>query len=481
MPESIFPAWKATQYDYDDISLLDESAFYRICLNSQQIAILKASLEPTHWMTRWSNYPGTKIELDQWITEIDHQLNTGELCMGCNDCYVDINNTINLYLENMTIVNTWVDAFEASGGVSVSSQVSNDIKFGQGHDTETAAQLCLAIELFINAFCDAALAAKNAEASGALEKAGQILVASAAAFAAGAFLLPPALAGAAAAAALGAAIGAVLNRILPGVIDDLVVSSLEDETARREMMCCMYSLLTAPASIIGWTTWKGNLFRSLSVYNCLDAELSANGQKLREFLRSTIAPSKELYVSFYNNLSDLGWLAYADSLPICAVCGDWCYLYDFTASNHSWQIDTAHDFGFYTASEGWKSEFPQYPESSPTENTGLFVYRDLPQECLMTKATCTFIYEGTPSGINRNAELRLYDGSGFLIGYRAKTNLDIDIGVQETLTIEAEEGIYVSRVYCDFVGECETATLTVTLLSVQIEGLGPNPEGLDNC
>lgn len=443
--------------------------------NNHQRAFFAALHELTqNWVWKWDDdQPGQGAQVgavwEQIISEAILDFVFAGGCMKCNYCYVDISNTINLYIENISTVNTWVDSFNTSGGVTVSSQVSNDIKYGQGHDAATDDQICLMIDLFIDAFCDAAFAAGEASTKSGLDRMGETLAAASGAFAAAALLLPPALAGAAAAAALSAAISALLSRIPLFEPPTELFAALADDEARREMKCCMFNVLSAPASILSWANWQGLFFGLVS---CPIEGTSENGVILRSFFQGTISPSVELYVSFYRQLDELGFLAYADQLPLCVLCGDWCYNFNFTTSDESWQIWDVEPYGEYVADTGWQSTF-----SSNSER--LFIVRD-DDVAVANRVRLDWICSGTGTHSARRISVTL-TRNGFEVYEASTTSIDFDADGEAGNHVFLPGDVEYDRIRVTFTSDSTSGFINMLVTYVEIEGPGINPYGADNC
>jgi len=434
------------------------------------------------WVWEWDDTrpaEGSNVAAvwDEIIFQATWDFFVGGGCMNCNYCYVDVQANIDLFVTNIAIVNTWVDAFVTSGGVSVGSQVSNDIKIGQGHDTETKQQYCLMVDLFIDAFVAGCLQTEISKQQSGINRTGEILAAVAGAFAAAAILLPPALAGAAAAAGLGAAIGALLSRLPLDFFETAgLLDALNDAEAVREMKCCMYSLAASTASINSWAGWSVHLFRDTGTYNCTD--LSANGEILRQFFKGTITPSKEMYVSFYRQLDDFGWLDHASDLPLCGLCGDWCYAWDFTASNGGFTEDIPDRVGYgdYVASEGWHTEYPGVDGSSQA----LYIRRDLPTAAIVKRIEYWGVGTGTGTHPIRSVNVYLYRNNSLVQTYTDPGWLYDADGEANNDWLEFEP-VEADEVWVIIVGNDSSDTLDFLLTALQLQGNGANPMGADNC
>jgi hypothetical protein len=390
-------------------------------------------------------------------------------CMNCNYCYFDLSNTIETYITNISTVNTWVDAFTTSGGVNITTQVSSDIKYSQGHDVATDAQICLAVDLFIDALCEGAIAAHASGTDTAIDRLNNILVNSAAAFMVAAVLFPPSIAIVANSVALGAAIGAVLTQILPGLITTPLAAALADEEARREMKCCMFNVLSAVAAIASWPTWQG-LFKGLVA--CPTAAMSDNGKLLRTWMQGIVSPSSELYVAFYRQLDDWGLLAYEDDLPLCTVCGDWCYRFDFTAGDQGWSIWTEQPYGEYVAATGWQSTF-----SANYEQMFIILEDD---KAVANRVRLDWICSGTGTHIPRSISVTLTRG-GLEVYEAAVSTMDFDADGEAGYHVFEPDSVEYDRIRITFTAESSSGSINMLVTYCEVGGIGPNPYGADNC
>jgi len=80
--------WKAITINYADMAGYDDVIENSVCLTQRQIAIIKASLVPQYWTTRWDNLSISRQALLEMMSEIDYRLN-----LDCNmtDCITIMN------------------------------------------------------------------------------------------------------------------------------------------------------------------------------------------------------------------------------------------------------------------------------------------------------------------------------------------------------------------------------------------------------
>jgi len=310
-----YPVHKDVALDYDFISSLDNINYRAVCLTDQQASILKSVLVMAYWKTRWDNLTLDDLELHQLIAEIDWRLNPEEDCMGCVTCLTNTIETINFISDQTTIIYTDNDTFISSGGTTVNSMVSNNVKYGVGHDDYTDAQICFMAGMFVRSFAQAVLQADLSQNKSETEQTQDVINLTSIAFA-GIALAVPALSIAVGLsvvvmAAAGIAIGIYAN----GTIDSDIRDALQDDEALEMIACCMFKRLSTPATIASWSYW-----RTLWTSQCPatgEPALTDNAKILRDFYYATVAQSQDAYIQFYEFMDDNNWLADAAAIPQC--------------------------------------------------------------------------------------------------------------------------------------------------------------------
>lgn len=322
MTRAEYPHWKVPLVDWSIIDQMDTAISYEICLNQQQVAIVLANLETAAWKTRYLNLTLTDDELLTFIVELRSKFMGVEDCMGCNDCSTQIINNINTYVDNSQTSNDWYGDFISSGGSSVGSQVSDDLKHGQGHDSETSRLWCVMVEQFLPAFRDALLTQYENLQDEKTVRVEKILAGLAAALGAAAILVPPAAAAGLAAAALGAAITAVVVEVSSYYLTPDVIEALQDDDALDQMICCMFARIDSATAVLNWANWQ-TMFSDQATL-CDYDDLSGNALILADVFHELIAHDPRMYVSFFRTLNDFDWLDQVDGLPPCQcpLCGD---------------------------------------------------------------------------------------------------------------------------------------------------------------
>lgn len=267
--------WKGVTQDWAETITADDTDVFTYCLTQQQSMILKAALQPLYWATRWTNFTGTKDELEAKIAAIDAILD-GDDCMACDcqdicDCLSqcdqftqgqDIN--INLLLQFIAIQqNYWIDIFDGSP-----TSINPDAPTTTWNaDAQRDLALCMATQRYVYSFAEAQAATINKSLGFTLGLAAGV-----------AFFTGGLLAGVAVVAA-----GAL------AVTAQTALDALNDEQALLDVACCMYNGL------------QGLAVDSVSFEQSLDAcgFLPGTNQAIvRDLVADTLDEAGNLY-AFY--------------------------------------------------------------------------------------------------------------------------------------------------------------------------------------
>lgn len=404
-------------------------------------------------------------------------------CMAsdCIDCYVSKQQFITEVTNNYTTFNTWHDEFNTSGGVSIATQVSDDIEKNKGHDAATEHLWCYMTELYINALCEGLLQQKASESRDRLDSFADVAEAVSGALGLAALLVPAAGATALASAALGIVLGSAIARVLPANINDQIKADLQDAQARTEVACCMYSRLKLSGTIITAASWIAQVLAATTGGSfCDDTNFSEAGKRLRAFLRPIVATTEQ-YIAFWRTLSDFDWLAseQAGLIPACA-CDEWCYLFDFTIDDGGWSQHFDTDlYGVYDAGVGWKME------TKPGGERAAYIGIDTVNQGTVTRVDVYVTLDMTGCETIRTDQIWLgIDDFNWPAAdtYRlVRTNLDCPCGENETFIYTA---IPSSPVNANWFGAIITRFADSAdgwITAVKYTGRGANPFGSDNC
>lgn len=476
MPKAAYPAWKAVQFDYDALALIDNSVEYQVCLTGQELALLKASLEPAYWLTRWKNYPGTSDDLAILIAGIDGKLNSIEECMGCSNCYIDIDNTWNTFNTNITQINTWNTAFVSGGGsFIVNILVSTAPRMGQGHDAETHHLYCYLAELWVKAIAESVLGSYSNPASDFFSKVGQYAGVIQSIFGKIAELPLPTYVTVAPWFASGAAgLAKNLADYISSSLSDELITALSDEDALNVIACCIADFLAGAADTRALSTWNNSI---LGAGNCSTS--TENEEELRLFFRALLTADQTMYVMFYKMLDDASWLTAETSLPPC-VCDGWCYNFDFTVSNGGWSTTIPNrPYGAYVASTGWQSVFPVYPPTpdTPTENDGVYIKLDN-TDAYATQVVMDWNAAGSGSSYIVPV-INLFYG-GVRVAQAKRTITSSKYG-DHTDTLTIPDGVLFDEINLIITSANAADTVTLTIVNLEVSGIGSNPYGANNC
>lgn len=171
----------------------------------------------------------------------------------------------------------------------------------------------------------------------------------------------------------------------------------------------------------------------------------------------------------------------------CDECGcseDWCYLFDFTLTDGDFSRETGagDNNGDYVAGQGWNtSDFLNVVQNPDTANRLAYIKRAF-SSTTITKVILTYNYTGGTFDSNALRALIIFLNA---VDRGSITRAVILNGTNLTLTIEGtyegieEIGLYV-RSSRD-ISSPYTYSGSGRLVSVQMEGTGSNPFGVDNC
>lgn len=183
-----------------------------------------------------------------------------------------------------------------------------------------------------------------------------------------------------------------------------------------------------------------------------------------------------------NNLASLG-----TSTGDCSTCGcptDWCYLFEFNLSDYDWTRDTSagDNNGDYVGGQGWNtSDFLNLVQNPDTANRLAYIKLNHPSTTI-TKVTMVYNYTGgTFDSTALRALIVFLNG----VDRGSITRAAIINGTNLTFVIEGEwVGIEYTALYLRTsrdISSPYTYSGSGRIISVQLEGSGSNPFGVDNC
>ncbi len=427
------------------------------------------------WVWEWDDNHGGVAASAVW-TEIcikaanDFYFESGG-CMGCDDCYTDIDNTVVTFNTNIITITNWYNSFIAAGGLFITTIIGDAPLMGSGHDTETIAMFCYLSNIWVDAACDAALTAFDDDTNDTFAALGAIAGTAQRAFDSFMSLpLPLYITVGGWFPSVAAGIAQRIFNYIGTVADPDLLAALNDASARAEIACCMKTFLSAPASgARPLSSWNNMLKPS----NC--SGLSDNGEVLRLFLLPLICDDPVQYTSFYKLLDDDEWLNSTDSLPPCA-CGDWCYNFDFIVDDGGWVNGAAYDrpFGIYVAATGWQSV---WGDVRGTDDERLYIHILNTPNANMTSVELDFAATGT-GGVNRRAVLEVRRDNGVVASIINDQYLTD--GSVITLTIDQKNETF-NEVRLTITGHTGDDDLLITCTRVEVRGMSANPYGADNC
>jgi hypothetical protein len=246
------------------------------------------------------------------------------------------------------------------------------------------------------------------------------------------------------------------------------ISATLPPTAFDQLACILYCHMDAQGRIK-----KGDL---PNIYNDIVDEISLPGAQV---LISMLELAGE---GGLNNLASIGTAT--GDCDECPCADTWCYLFDFTLSDGDWTRYTAagDNNGTYVAGQGWNtSDFLNLATTPDSANRLAYIKRAHPSTTI-TKVILTYNYTG---GTFDSTALRAL--IIFLNGVDRGniTRAAIINGTGLTFTIEGEwTGIENIELYLRSSRDTSspyTYSGSGRIVSVQMEGEGTNPFGVDTC
>lgn len=151
----------------------------------------------------------------------------------------------------------------------------------------------------------------------------------------------------------------------------------------------------------------------------------------------------------------------------CSGCGDWCWEWDFTASNGGWTVySDAH--GSWSAGNGWVAVY-----NAGDNTTSINIHVNLPSAQTITRVHVQL--KTTVANIVGDFIWELFSGGAFVTDCSWNATADGAIQQYDCGPFSATG----DNIYMAF--EASGNVAPATLLAVVINGHGINPFGADNC
>jgi len=365
--------WKAVTLDWLALLEYDQVDTINICLTQRQVAILKALLSTAYWATRWTNLTISADQLDDFVAQIDSQLD-GNDCGVCNMQFRENPADICEVQYSTDGGQTWATMFrkdtcnpvcgtqDIDNSYTTITNIENDNTTWNNDITNVAPDwayvdtysdnaLCWAIDFYVDMICDVMIAQikgeneKKRSDNDWLEDVEQIIttgVVAAIAATTGAVAMPAIVVGAVAWASV---------QIVDSVWDFLVTvdySAFEDEEARQVIKCIMYQAQN------GETPQFPNWRDSLEFWETLDGNAKAIGKVVHLWNQE-----EDIYIQYMLLMEDINSIR--DTLPECPCPDRWEHVWNFaTHGLEAWQI----------TDQMWGSFSPGIGVNGTIEDTG---------------------------------------------------------------------------------------------------------------
>lgn len=337
-----YKIWKAIQLDYDKLIAIEEENCGIFALSERTRQICLALLATAKWRTRYFSDSDEVIDgdiLDAWTAEAEAELMCEITC--CDDILAALA-ALEVNAAN-TIYNTTQIWNEANTYIEENTTINENWTYGDEDDEDRDNALCLAIELFIQMFCDACIDIINkgnieTQSKFSLFASIEGAAASITGLLAGFSIFPPALVLAAVALT---AMAVITPMIANGFLDS--IDAFESATAKKDVRCLIWDYLNGATPT--FAQWQ----------DAANGSLSGDSETLRLALAEAL-DDLELYAQFINLMAPM--IGLADSYE-CDDCGpQGC-------------IVTPDDTGVvppptveFLGGVSWRVTAAQYPENS---------------------------------------------------------------------------------------------------------------------
>lgn len=292
--------WKAITFDWAALENYDDTEVCWICLTQREVAILKASIIPAYWATRWENLGETQDTLEARMAMIDGKL---DCCGG------DGGDSI-IFVTNINILQINVNNIKYDG-TTISINIYAPVTiWNEGGTADREAALCMASMSLVGTICALELQALT-----------ERYIGTALIFAA-LFILTGGL------AAFGVL---VVGSLIAGHSFTIARDALEDRAAQLAVACCMYEGL------------RGEPVTAVALAASLDScgfTPGSNAAIVRDYVHRSIQ-GFDTYLGMLDAAGNAFVLASVMGLNLCE-CGD-CGILTF--DNPVYDLDYTLIFG----------------------------------------------------------------------------------------------------------------------------------------
>lgn len=398
-------AWKAITIDYTALQTYDDSEQIIICLTQRQVAILKALLTTTYWLTRWTNVAVSDDELLAYVAQLDSQLD-GNDCECPMLMFRDNPDDPCEVQYSQDGGETWATMFRkdvcrvpSEGDVTIINNTkiiiteNNDTWNGDiiniAEDWEWVGDksnnaICWAIDKYVDAICELAIA--NIQSGNDERRDNDDLwdtlrgIISTLAIGASTVIGIPA-------AAVGAFAWAVVA-IADALYDDWVTRTydqFEDDDARQAIKCAMYY------SLVGKTVQFEDWRDSIQSYDPQTANEIAIWESV-----SVVNSDTDVYINYLLLTEDINSIS--ESLPTCPCELRWEHTWNFVT--HGLEVWTVDDLGTYVAGVGVEGELAPAGEDD-TQNV---IYQLRFDEEIPRVDKMEFLFDCDKGHFNKNVD-----------------------------------------------------------------------------
>ncbi len=418
--------WKAITFDWLALEDFDDIDNCYLCLTQREIAILKASIIPAYWQTRWQNLGEDKSTLEGRIALIDAKL---DFCGDTDEDSI-------IVVQNINTLQININQIKWDGSTTSINPDAPITTWNDGDTDDRNAALCMAVMSLVGTICALELQALIAR------YAGTALVF------AGLFILTGGL----------SAFGVLLvGTLVAGFSFEVARDALEDRDAQLAVACCMNTYLQGEA------VTSAVLSASLGACGFTPG---SNAAIVRDYVNRSIQ-SEDTYFALVDAAGKAFVQASVLGIDLCECGQQWCYKFDFTIDDQGW-----------TAVSPDSEYYPGLGFNSGSGQTvgEIGLYAPLFAERHLTAVTVKFA--STLSGMTATSKwaYREYSGSGALLDPVVMSDGVTEIN--RALAVDYEQiTLWIDSLY----GSPSAGAPLPYVTEVILEGSGTNPFGADNC
>lgn len=361
--------WKAVTMDWTALQDYDHSEQLGICLTQREVAILKALLTTAYWSTRWTNLTATPDELDEFVSNLDSQLD-GNDCGVCNmefrdnpldPCEVQYStdgggtwttmfrkDICHAAPTSVDIDNIYTDITNIeTNNTTWAGDITNVAPDWAYVDADSDKALCWAISFYVDMVCDTAIAQiksenqNNRDMNSWLDDLSDMLgagvVAAIAFFSSNPITLPMVAM---------TAIAWATTQVVDEIWDWLVTrdySDFEDEDARQAIKCVMYQAME------GATPQYANWQSSVDFFSSFGGAYQSIAGAVHKMNQSV-----DVYINYMLMMEELNDIS--STLPVCPCPARWEHTWDFVTHGKEYWDLLGNGYGQWTDGVGFEGQ-----------------------------------------------------------------------------------------------------------------------------